>query len=688
MLMESYYSTNFRRIIMDLQKINRSINELMKENNRIRHMINNLEIISEKEEKAILTYRQTLKNLYGDYRNNKRKYEEMLQINKASARKQVVLLQQKLTPVERIEKTLSLEDEEIDKIQLIASEKVWANFSRKNKITCTFEELIENKKRKTYCLKHGAIDTYIIKYVPTIVSSSIRSLFPPNPKDEYNETRLIKRNFTIHEGPTNSGKTYQSIEALINAKTGLYLGPLRLLALEIYDKLNSRGVSCNLLTGEEEIKIQNSRHVSSTVEKADFHKHYDVIVIDECQMIADTERGNAWASAILGVKAPEIHLCCSNDATDLLVKMIEDCQDDYEIVTHTRETALIVQNEIFNFPRDVKEGDALIVFSRYKVLAVAAALEEKKIACSLIYGNLPPETRKLQFESFLNKANTTVVSTDAIGMGVNLPIKRIVFLEGTKFDGTIHRDLLPTEIKQIAGRAGRRGIYDQGYVACTDKQTKNNITTALESNFVPLEKAYIGPNENIIKAVGPSLEEKLKVWADIELEVPYYIKIDIKRHLYLLNYIKLRKYTNKLNEDHLLRIITIPFDETEDELLFMWDNYIYETIQKYTKLSKPNSDKSSLAELELYYKQVGLYYSFSKTLGFLFDEEFVKTERREVSIEINKYLKNNIVNHRRKCKICKRPIPWDCLSPICQKCSAERIEERQSLQKYLNYTNP
>jgi ATP-dependent RNA helicase SUPV3L1/SUV3 len=672
---------------MELQKINKIINELTKENNRILLMINNISTISEKEEQRILIYKQTLKVLYGDYKNNKNRYEEMLQINKAGARKQAALLLQKLAPVERIKETLSVEDEEIDKIQLIASEKIWNYYSVKNNIPCTFEELIDNNKRKIYCLKHGILDTYIIKYVPTIVSSSIRSIFPPNPKDEYKETRLIKRNFIIHEGPTNSGKTYQSIQALINAKSGLYLGPLRLLALEIYDKLNSLGVSCNLLTGEEEIVVKNSKHVSSTVEKADFHKHHDVIVIDECQMIADSERGSAWASAILGVKAPEIHLCCSPDATSLLVKIIEDCKDDYEIVTHTRETELIVQNEKFNFPRDVMVGDALIVFSRYKVLAVAAALEEKGINGSLIYGNLPPETRRLQFESFLNKDTTAVVSTDAIGMGVNLPIKRIVFLEGDKFDGNIQRDLIPAEIKQIAGRAGRRGIYDQGYVASVDKRLKNHLKAALESPFTPLEKGYIGPNQNIIKAIGPSLEEKLKVWADIELEVPYYIKIDIRRHLYLLNYIKLHKYTNKLSEDNLLRVITIPFDETEDALIQMWITYIHETIRKFKEISRPTSHKSSLAELELYYKQIGLYYSFSKTLGFNVDEEFVKQERTNVSIEINKYLKENIINHRRKCKICKRSLPWDYFSPICQNCSAERYEEKQAFQKYLNYTN-
>jgi len=61
----------------------------------------------------------------------------------------------------------------------------------------------------------------------------------------------MSRRFVLHIGPTNSGKTYQSIQALEHAESGVYLGPLRLLALEMYDTLNRDGTPCNLLTGEE-----------------------------------------------------------------------------------------------------------------------------------------------------------------------------------------------------------------------------------------------------------------------------------------------------------------------------------------------------------------------------------------------------------------------------------------------------
>ena len=100
-------------------------------------------------------------------------------------------------------------------------------------------------------------------------------------------------------------------------------------------------------------------------------------------------------------------------------------------------------------------------------MAVSAQLLNNNIRTSIIYGSLPYSTRKKQFDRFLSGETEVIVCTDAIGMGVNLPIKRIVFLETRKYDGVSMRKLRVSEIKQIAGRAGRKGIYDKGYVAAT-----------------------------------------------------------------------------------------------------------------------------------------------------------------------------------------------------------------------------
>jgi ATP-dependent RNA helicase SUPV3L1/SUV3 len=74
-----------------------------------------------------------------------------------------------------------------------------------------------------------------------------------------------------------------------------------------------------------------------------------------------------------------------------------------------------------------------------------------------VYGSLPPETRVQQAALFNDPNNEYdfLVASDAIGMGLNLEIKRVVFESAQKFDGLNHRNLTIPEVKQIGGRAGR-----------------------------------------------------------------------------------------------------------------------------------------------------------------------------------------------------------------------------------------
>lgn len=55
----------------------------------------------------------------------------------------------------------------------------------------------------------------------------------------YPEARAIQRKVVFHAGPTNSGKTYHAIQRYLAAKSGVYCGPLKLLAHEIFEKSNT-----------------------------------------------------------------------------------------------------------------------------------------------------------------------------------------------------------------------------------------------------------------------------------------------------------------------------------------------------------------------------------------------------------------------------------------------------------------
>ena len=305
-------------------------------------------------------------------------------------------------------------------------------------------------------------EIYREEYMQYLVGQQIEELMEAEPEKQYPEARGMARHFILHIGPTNSGKTYQALQRLKQAYHGIYLGPLRLLALEVYDRMTAAGIPCSMITGEEAIRTPGSFVQASTVELMDIREIYDIAVIDEAQMMADENRGSFWTRAILGIRAEEIHVCCSGTAEQLLVKMIKRCGDSCETVYHERNTRLEFIPKRFDMSKDVEPGDALIAFSKKNVLAIAATLESRGIKASVIYGNLPPQTRREQVRLFTEGVNQVVVATDAIGMGINLPIRRVVFMNTTKFDGTDKRRLEAEEIRQIAGRAGRYGYYDVG----------------------------------------------------------------------------------------------------------------------------------------------------------------------------------------------------------------------------------
>lgn len=190
--------------------------------------------------------------------------------------------------------------------------------------------------------KNYQLNNIMLKEIP----KDFTELFP--------QARLLNRHFILHIGDTNTGKTHQAIQELKEAESGTYLAPLRLLALEIQERLNNEGVPCSMTTGEEEDIIPNAKHMSSTIEKLDMNKYYDVCVIDEAQMIEDNDRGWAWTNAILGVYSERIHICMSENARNIVIKLIELCNDTYEIVEHIRNTQLVFENKPFDFKMEFK----------------------------------------------------------------------------------------------------------------------------------------------------------------------------------------------------------------------------------------------------------------------------------------------------------------------------------------------
>lgn len=522
-----------------------------------------------------------------------------------------------------------------------------------------------------YPLEHDLYFCYLTYYVPDSISRELSEVLAVDPKNEYPGARCMSRRFFIHVGGTNTGKTYESLQRLKEAPTGVYLAPLRLLALEIQETLLGQGVICSMLTGEEEDVRPGATHISSTVEKLDINRKYDVAVIDECQMITDLQRGFAWTRAILGVQADEVHLCVAPEGLDIVKWMIEDMKESYKVVYHERKVPLRWQTMPVSL-KQAKAGDAFVAFSKKSVLQMAETLRLRKMPASVIYGDLPYSTRRQQMQRFLDKETTVLVATDAIGMGLNLPIRRVIFTADTKFDGVERRPLKAAEVRQIAGRAGRFGIYDEGYAAvapdCQDMEEK--LST------VPPQASYasLGFSDLVLKVDFP-LADVLRVWNQMPVKAPY-LRMDISRYIYIISVLQ-SELRLGLSKEDLLRAGNIPFDEKNPALLALFKKYAKAYANGAATVDKPILKGNYLSQLETYYKMLDLYYSFSKVYALDYDKEWLDEEKQMIADEINHLLIHELSQRGASCRICGRHLSLNSRYGICEACHQRQVREKK-----------
>ena len=553
---------------------------------------------------------------------------------------------------------------------LSASKQVIADFSSAQP-EADVEQLLRAKGfPSSQLFREGLGTVWSVWYVPQAIRTSLSLLIALNPKDEYPEARAMHRRFILHLGGTNTGKTYAGFQRLIRAKTGVYLAPLRLLALEAQETLLDAGVDCSLSTGEEEDFREEDTHLAATAEKLELKRRYEAAVIDECQMISDPQRGYAWTRAILGVLAPEVHLCAAPEAKDLLIRLIESCGDSVEVEVHERTTPLICMSHTVDYER-IQPGDALITFSKVGVLSVAEDLRQSGKEPAIIYGALPYSTRRKQMEGFLAGDMEYIVSTDAIGMGLNLPIRRIIFMETEKFDGIERRELKPEEIKQIAGRAGRFGMYNRGFVGAI--QNLPAIQAGLGAVAPPLEYAVAGFSDLVLQ-VDFDLLEVLIQWNQMPTVEPYR-RLDITRYISIIS--KMREMGFVLTREQELRAANIPFDETEDALRDLFFQFLHRW-QRGESIEQPGlgDEEPTLPELEQFYRKLDLYFSFAKAFDCPVDEDRLYDSRERVADEINEILLHRLRNNIRFCARCGKALPLHHRGRLCDACFRRDRKDR------------
>ena len=279
-------------------------------------------------------------------------------------------------------------------------------------------------------------------------------------------------------GPTNTGKTYLAIDRMLGHASGMIGFPLRLLARENYDRIvalkGTRAVA--LITGEEKIIPPRPRWYVCTVESMPLDLEVDFLAIDEIQLCADRERGHVFTDRLLHARGREETMLLG---ADTIAPLLRHLVPEAQVETRPRFSVLSYTGakKLTRLPR----RSAIVAFSISEVYGLAELIRRHRGGTAVVLGALSPRTRNAQVEMYQAGEVDYMVATDAIGMGLNMDVEHVAFAGMRKFDGRAPRRLLPAEIGQIAGRAGRY---------------QHDGTFGVTNNIAPLDDEVVEAIEN------------------------------------------------------------------------------------------------------------------------------------------------------------------------------------------------
>ena len=260
------------------------------------------------------------------------------------------------------------------------------------------------------------------------------------------------RRLTAVLGPTNTGKTHLAVERMLGHASGMIGLPLRLLAREIYDRvvLKVGAEAAALITGEEKIVPPGARYFVCTVESMPLDRTVEFLAIDEIQLAADLDRGYVFTDRLLRARGLQETMFLGAETMRPLIRQIIP---DVHFITRTRLSDLSYTGpkKLSRLPR----RSAIVAFSVESVYGIAELIRRQRGGAAVVMGSLSPRTRNAQVALYQSGDVDFLVATDAIGMGLNMDVDHVAFAGLSKFDGVGMRDLRPSEIAQIAGRAGR-----------------------------------------------------------------------------------------------------------------------------------------------------------------------------------------------------------------------------------------
>ncbi|MFE9815288.1 DEAD/DEAH box helicase [Streptomyces sp. NPDC005773] len=346
--------------------------------------------------------------------------------------------------------------------------------------------------------------------------------------------------------PTGSGKSLVAagahFTALAQDKVTFYTAPIKALVSEkFFDLCKLFGTeNVGMLTGDASVNadapvICCTAEVLASIALRD-GKYADIgqVVMDEFHFYAEQDRGWAWQIPILELPQAQFVLM---SATLGDVRMFEE-----DLTRRTGRPTSVVRSATRPVPLsyeyrltpitetitellDTRQSPVYIVhFTQAAAVERAQSLmsinmctkEEKEKIADLIgnfrfttkfgqnlsryvrhgigvhHAGMLPKYRRLVEKLAQAGLLKVICGTDTLGVGVNVPIRTVLFTALTKYDGTRVRTLRAREFHQIAGRAGRAGFDTAGFV----------VAQAPE---------HVVENEKAVKKAGDDPKKKRKV---------------------------------------------------------------------------------------------------------------------------------------------------------------------------------
>ena len=242
----------------------------------------------------------------------------------------------------------------------------------------------------------------------------------------------------------------------------------------------------------------------------------DCVAVDEIQLCADPERGHVFTDRLLRSRGIMETLFLGADTMRGIIRKLVP---EAEFLGRERMSQLSYGGS--KKISRMQARSAIVSFSIDNVYGIAELLKRQKGGAAVVMGALSPRTRNAQVELYQNGDVDFLVATDAIGMGLNLDINHVAFSATMKFDGKRMRQLMPHELGQIAGRAGRGMSHGTFGVTGEARPLQDEVANAImEHRFAPVKKVIwrnprleFGQLDALIKSLETAPNDELLVKA-------------------------------------------------------------------------------------------------------------------------------------------------------------------------------